>query len=180
MMLPKSKATHMTQLNDTQSMLLSHASRMGEGSLYPLPKSLLNKGQPAPRTVKAIDELIGRGLLEEREATSIEATARRDGDLNFGLFVTALGLTLIGVDDAGDGGVPPEASLPPAPVSRVSKTEQVLTLLRRQEGATSAELMAATGWLAHTVRAALTGLRKKGHVVDRVKRGTATCYRIAG
>jgi hypothetical protein len=178
MTLPKSKATHMTQLNDTHSMLLSHASQTGEGSLYPLPKSLLSKGQPAARTVKAIDELIGGGLLEEREAMG-DATVRRDGDLTFGLFITAVGLTLIGVDDVADGGALPEASPPPAPAPRVSKTEQVLTLLRREDGATSAELIAATGWLAHTVRAALTGLRKKGHQVERSKRGTDTCYRIA-
>jgi hypothetical protein len=38
--------------------------------------------------------------------------------------------------------------------------------------------MAATGWLPHTTRAALTGLRKKGHVIEKTKRDDATCYRI--
>ena len=38
--------------------------------------------------------------------------------------------------------------------------------------------MAATSWLPHTTRAALTGIRKKGHEVERMKRDDATCYRI--
>ena len=39
----------------------------------------------------------------------------------------------------------------------------IISMLQRSEGATIAELMSATGWLSHTVRAALTGLRKRGH-----------------
>jgi predicted short-subunit dehydrogenase-like oxidoreductase (DUF2520 family) len=61
-----------------------------------------------------------------------------------------------------------------------SKIEQVLALLRRVEGATLPEMIAATRWLPHTTRAALTGLRKKGHVLAKDKRGEVTCYRIAG
>ncbi len=61
---------------------------------------------------------------------------------------------------------------------RQTKTATVIALLRRDEGATLAELVAATGWLPHTTRAALTGLKKKGHVIDKTKRDDATCYRI--
>jgi hypothetical protein len=32
-------------------------------------------------------------------------------------------------------------------------------------------MVAATGWLPHTTRAALTGLKKKDHVLERSKRG---------
>ena len=46
-----------------------------------------------------------------------------------------------------------------------SKLAQVIELLHRDHGATIAELIAATGWLAHTTRAALTGLRKRGYAV---------------
>ena len=55
----------------------------------------------------------------------------------------------------------------------------MLALLRRAEGATLAELVEATGWLPHTTRAALTGLRKKGHGIVREKRDEVTYYRIA-
>lgn len=59
-----------------------------------------------------------------------------------------------------------------------SKISLVLQLLRREDGATLAELVEATGWLPHTTRAALTGLRKKGHSLEKTKRSDATCYRI--
>ncbi|UVO50189.1 DUF3489 domain-containing protein [Sphingomonas sp. SUN019] len=59
-----------------------------------------------------------------------------------------------------------------------SKIEQVIELLRRDKGATPIELIEATGWMAHTMRAALTGLRKKGHQIERSKRDETTCYRI--
>ena len=62
--------------------------------------------------------------------------------------------------------------------SRATKTSIVLDLLRREQGATLAELVALTGWLPHTTRAALTGLRKKGHVLEKSTRADATCYRI--
>ena len=59
----------------------------------------------------------------------------------------------------------PEAN-PPAPASaRVSKSDLVVTLLKREDGTTLDEMVAATGWLPHTTRAALTGLKKKGHQV---------------
>ena len=59
-----------------------------------------------------------------------------------------------------------------------SKIDKVLALLRRPEGATLAEMVEATGWLPHTTRAALTGLKKKGHTIDKSKRDEATCYTI--
>jgi hypothetical protein len=63
---------------------------------------------------------------------------------------------------------------------RSNKTTLVLELLRRTEGATIDQLTAATGWLPHTTRAALTGLKKKGHAVSSKKgEGRARVYRVA-
>jgi DNA-binding MarR family transcriptional regulator len=59
-----------------------------------------------------------------------------------------------------------------------TKIAKVIALLGRGEGATLAELVEATGWQPHTTRAALTGLKKKGHVISKTKRGEATCYLI--
>ena len=70
-----------------------------------------------------------------------------------------------------------EDSSSPAPAAP-SKISVVLDLLRRDEGATLAELVEATDWLPHTTRAALTGLRKKAHNLEKSKRGDATCYHI--
>lgn len=64
------------------------------------------------------------------------------------------------------------------PIKPVSKIGAVADLLRRKDGATLAELVAATGWQPHTTRAALTGLRKKGHAIERGTRDGATSYSI--
>ena len=60
----------------------------------------------------------------------------------------------------------------------MSKISIVRDLLAREPGATLAEMIEATGWLPHTTRAALTGLKKKGHVLEKSKRDGVTCYRI--
>jgi hypothetical protein len=73
-----------------------------------------------------------------------------------------------------------------------TKQEAVLTLLRRAEGATVAQVMEATGWAQHTVRGFFAGLKKKGHMVkvqERVRqvgpgaqgaKGSYSVYHIAG
>jgi DNA-binding MarR family transcriptional regulator len=58
------------------------------------------------------------------------------------------------------------------------KILQVIALLKRSEGATLAEIIAVTGWQHHSVRAAMTGLRKKGHSIQRSKRDGGGCWRI--
>ena len=62
----------------------------------------------------------------------------------------------------------------------LSPGAQVIELLQRDHGATVDELIAATGWLAHTIRAALTGLRKRGYAVaiDRSDDERGSFYRI--
>ena len=64
------------------------------------------------------------------------------------------------------------------PAKPLSKIGMVADLLRRKGGATLAELIAVTGWLPHTTRAALTGLRKKGHGIERSTRSGVTSYSI--
>lgn len=61
---------------------------------------------------------------------------------------------------------------------RETKIGKVVVLLERKDGATLDEMVEATGWLPHTTRAALTGLKKKGHTIERNKRGDKACYRI--
>jgi hypothetical protein len=167
----------MPKLNDTQTILLSTAAQRDDGSLYPLPETL----NPGARTIKAIASLVTAQLLEERETRDTNSIARTDGDLSFGLYITTAGLAAIGIEPAEVEADAPEVSLAPAdePPARTTKSALVLDLLEREGGATLAELMTATGWLPHTTRAALTGLRKKGHAITRGKRGEATCYTLA-
>jgi hypothetical protein len=61
---------------------------------------------------------------------------------------------------------------------RITKTDQLIALLRRPDGASIEEMVEALGWLPHTARAALTGLKKKGHVIARDKAGSVTVYKV--
>jgi len=61
----------------------------------------------------------------------------------------------------------------------ITKTEAVIKLLKRPQGATIDQLRKSTCWQSHSVRAALTGLRKKGHDIQRDKNAKdVTVYRI--
>jgi DNA-binding transcriptional regulator PaaX len=56
----------------------------------------------------------------------------------------------------------------------------VIEHLQRADGATIIDLTHATGWLPHTMRAALTGLRKRGYAVIRERVGAEdSVYRIS-
>jgi len=63
--------------------------------------------------------------------------------------------------------------------TKTTKTDNVVALLKRKQGATLDELVKATGWLPHTTRAAMTGLRKKGHAIERVSVDGVSRYSIA-
>lgn len=58
-----------------------------------------------------------------------------------------------------------------------SKQALVVEMIGREGGATIDDLMAATGWLPHTVRAALSSLRKRGIAVTNDRTGSITRYR---
>ena len=72
-----------------------------------------------------------------------------------------------------------------------TKQQTVLALLRRQEGATVAQVVATTAWAQHTVRGFLANLKRKGitvEVLERVRvanadgtgtKGSYSIYRIA-
>jgi hypothetical protein len=67
----------------------------------------------------------------------------------------------------------PEPEQPPDR-PRPSKKAAVLALLTCPEGASLDEIVRTTGWLPHTSRAFLTGLRKKGLQLARTKDGSGT------
>jgi Protein of unknown function (DUF3489) len=60
-----------------------------------------------------------------------------------------------------------------------TKLAAVIALLVRPDGASLDEMIAATEWLPHTTRAALTGLRKRGYAVERRRIEGKTRYAIA-
>jgi hypothetical protein len=83
------------------------------------------------------------------------------------------------VDQTGKSESSPANEKPATKARGQSRIAAVISLLGREQGATLAEIVEATGWLPHTTRAALTGLKKKGHVITKDKRDDVTCYRIS-
>ena len=73
----------------------------------------------------------------------------------------------------------PEQQMPAKPQT---KSDLVRALLARADGATIDQLVAATGWLPHTTRAMLTGLKKKkGHIIASEKPAEGQrIYRTSG
>ncbi|AUW59019.1 hypothetical protein C1T17_13865 [Sphingobium sp. SCG-1] len=195
--------TGITRLTDIQLILLATAARRDNGSLLPPPETL---GEGPARIRKAVEALIRRGLAAEAELAPGADAWRTEGDRALGVVITEAGRAAIAMDTADDGSdspavtsaqvngaapaaevvappappeVPaPEVPLPAKPAPARTKTSDVLELLRRESGATLDELTAVTGWLPHTTRAALTGLRKKGHAIVRGKRDEVSCYTL--
>lgn len=184
------------KFNDLQLILLSTASQRENGNVLPLPDSIAADEE---RARKAIPPLLRRKLVQEAPTTDRAQCWREQDDALIGLVITDAGRSAIGADDGNNREEKPEskgdaatartaqapadaatapASVAPSTPRAGSKADVVLTLLRRPEGATLAELVDATGWLPHTTRAALTGLRKKDYIIAKTKRGDVTCYRI--
>lgn len=169
------------KLNDLQLILLSTAAQRDDGSVFPVAASI---AEEEVRIRKAIQPLLKHSLLEELPIKDRRIAWREEVDQSTGVFITTAGRSVIGPsgDDAESVNYDARTTTKKdgaKPICKVKKTELVLGLLRRPEGATLNELIDATGWLPHTTRAALTGLRKKGHIVERSTREDATCYRIA-
>lgn len=164
----------MPKLSDTQLILLTAANQREDGGLLPAPDSI---GDAGARLKTSLAALLKRSLASEQEVTMPNQVWREDGDHRFGLVITDAGRAVL------ESGVP-AADVPPELAGdedkpATSKKAKVIELLKRPEGATLDELVQATGWLPHTTRAALTGIRKAGLTVDKSQRGEATCYRIA-
>jgi hypothetical protein len=180
------------KLTDAQLVMMSAAAQRKDRCLSP------------PATVrgaalgKVSAKLAKLGLAREIEAKPGAPIWRRDdAGQGYALKLTAAGLKAIAVDEGSPDAIEPgEAPQPQAKNSaspdegglpgRVaipregSKLALVIDLLQRSDGATIPNLTEATGWLPHTTRAALTGLRKRGYAVIRERIGAGdSIYRIS-
>jgi hypothetical protein len=158
----------------------------------------------APATLKGAAlskvgvKLAKLGLAREIEAKVGAPIWCRDGaGHGYALKLTAAGLKAVAVDggsqnaikstdapkpeaknvaSAEEGGDPARLAAP----RDGSKLALVIEHLQRADGATLIDLTQATGWLPHTTRAALTGLRKRGYAVIRERIGAGdSVYRIS-
>lgn len=66
-----------------------------------------------------------------------------------------------------------------APPREGTKHAKLVGLLSRKSGVTLEKAAEALGWQTHTTSATMTGLRKRGYVIDREPRdGKPSLYRI--
>jgi DNA-binding IclR family transcriptional regulator len=65
-----------------------------------------------------------------------------------------------------------------AKTARNTKISRVIDLLERNNGASLDELIKATSWQKHTVRSALSGLKKKGYEIERARVEGVSRYAI--
>jgi len=174
------------KLNDTQLVILSSASQREDG-LAVLPE----RAKAAPVKAAAL-KLTKLGFLKQVRVKGDQPLWRTDEEgRGIGFKITKAGADAIAVGDAGRG----DEENAPAPKRRGaeeenppqgepgprggSKRAQIIALMQRATGATLQEMVEATGWLAHTTRAALTGLRHTGYTITKSKNAEArTVYRI--
>jgi hypothetical protein len=185
----------MTIPSDTQSLILSRAATRPGNVALPLPEGLVGA---AARMV--VGKMIARSWLEEVEANlrRAEPIWRETGDGHgTTLIATEAGLEAIGIEPvvasavAGLRKSKPKLELTQTPdetdtakpvaIRAGTKQAQIIAMLQRPEGATVAEMVEASGWLAHTVRGCISGALKKklglpitAHKVE----GRGTVYRI--
>jgi len=171
----------MIELSDAQMALLLTAVARENRCLYPVTTAL--KGGAVGNVAAS---LLKRGLLEEVEVRD-DATVWRcaeDGTL------LTLRATEAAVRFASSETVPPDEPAEPCVEGRAAPSakrgaaqEALLAILLRPEGGTIANMQEATGWLAHSVRGALSGViaKKLGHNVASVKEADrGRVYRIVG
>ena len=183
--------TTTTKLSDTQLVLLTEAAQHPERALA-IPERL--RGGALARVV---GPLLAKGLVEvvphrgEMPVYKVEQDRGRTA-----LVITDAGLLALGIEpepateEASDAEVTEAGLLASADGKAAdrlrrlrtgTKQELLIAMLRRPEGATVPEVVAATGWQPHTVRGTIAGaLKKKLGLEIRSERveGRGRVYRI--
>jgi hypothetical protein len=168
------------QLSDTQTALLATAVARTDRMAFPV--TLPIKGGAVGNVLRS---LLRRGLLEEVAAADDQTIWRCDeAGQPVTLRASAAGILLLGSTVEQEAQVE-ESSVEETirvPPRRGAAQEAMLGLLRRAEGATIADMQAATGWQPHSVRGALSGVvaKKLGHTVVSTKEERGRVYRIVG
>jgi len=146
----------MTNLSQTQTLILSRASGQGDRIALPLPDRL--RGGAANKVVGA---LVAKGFLEEVDADLRKADPlwRKTGDGHgTTLVITEAGFEAIGVEATT---AQPDPDQPKPKLRASTKLALLVEMLRAPDGATIAEITKATGWQRHTARGAMANLKKR-------------------
>ncbi len=190
-------------LTVAQLLILTTAAQRPDHMVLPLPPTIRARGGAQRNLLGA---LLKMDLVAEVPVDDATIAWRTDeAGQHHGLRLTAAGLaaagasadavtgsTDAGVDtsteavvtstDDGVAGVEQPAAAQDtqdAPTRRpTGKLGEVLQAISAEAGATLAEITTLTGWLPHTARAAVTGLRKRGFDVALIQQGGRKAYRL--
>ena len=176
----------MMKLTETQTIILSAGAQRRDNIALPLPKGLAGAAAKM-----AVSKMIERGWLQEVDANlrKNEPLWRETGDGHgTTLVVTDAGLLAIGIQPvvvktrvASRGGANAPHGVKHPTIRTGTKQALLISMLRRPEGVTMPEIVAATGWQAHSARGAMSGAlgKKLGLVVVSTKEDArGRVYRI--
>lgn len=171
--------TAQAKLTDTQIAILKAAAGRADGNIEPLPSNL----RGGART-KVIEGLLARGLVADADGRHL---------------LTDAGYAAVGKQRPTPKGVKkmdaPDALTKREAIHALQKLEvtsrtirpgtklaAIIDAMRHPGGATIAQMVASTGWQAHTVRGAISGMVRKrlGYEVFTEKGADGQrAYRIA-
>ena len=152
----------MTKLTETQTIILSAGAQRPDNIAMPLPRGLAGAAAKM-----AVTKMIEHGWLQEVDAPSSrgEPLWRETGDGHGTTrIVTDSGFLAIGIEPVVVKTMTAihenaaEVPKPKVPTPRAgTKQATLIAMLRAPEGATMEAIIAATGWLPHTARGAMSG-----------------------
>ena len=200
---PTAAASAGKPLTAAQLQILLAAAARPDHAVLPLPTGIPQRGAVPQRLLAG---LLDRRLIAEAPCRDPAAAWRTDAKgRRFTPRLAPAGLSSISADaakaDAASAEAPsteaqtvPSATQPEreteratpaaddlrrAPTAPSGKLGQILAAIAAPQGATLDELVALTGWLPHTTRAALTRLRQRGHAVRLMLAADRKAYHLA-
>lgn len=180
----------MAKLTETQTTLLQLGIADPQGIIH----LSLYKTRPAAALSPVLGSLRRKGLAEKDDAGRWRLTPAGRGVAEASVndviqpdaAAADTGIANTSQPDATTPHIPANENTGPCSLPTLdpgTRRDQILTLLRQEQGASMAGMMAATGWQAHSVRALLSGLRKGGMAVMCRKQPGAPsryCIQTAG
>lgn len=179
------------RLSDAALLLLGQAAARHDRLLLPPPATLRARGSALQKVLQAL--LKAALVIEVPVDTEAQSWRVGEDDQRMGLSIAAEGFRAIGLPvpaaparQASEPAASTAAAATlgqggPSSTGRTTKQATLIALLSGKGGASIVGLAETLAWQNHTVRAALTGLRQKGHVLAKSKdEGGTTLYRITG
>lgn len=184
------------KLTDTQSAILKAAARRPDGDIEPLPANLRGGAR-----AKVIEGLLARDLIAkfyypdhaEYYATDegfaavgrkrkLPALVAPAPELAAAVTAAEAKWRTDAVTNRDTADEVQNLAPTPRPIRPGSKLAEIVNAMKRPGGATIAQMMAGTGWQAHTVRGAISGMIRKKlgyNVVSERSADGPRAYRIA-